>query len=79
MGASVTVKAIGGLYEYSKSAKYQIGRPGSVCPAGRADATGLGEPLVEGPVERVDVARLEFDELDEFHLYLQVVASNVRQ
>ena len=36
------MRAIGGQYEYSSSAEYQIGRPRTLCAAGGADAVGAG-------------------------------------
>src|SRR5258708_6973923 len=39
-------------------------------PTRCANATGLGQPFVQGPVERIDVAGLELDQLDEFHCCL---------
>ena len=49
------MKAIGGQYEYSNSAKYQIGRPRSVCPAWRADAVRAGNEIC--PRRRVQTSR----------------------
>ena len=37
------MRAIGGQYEYSNSAEYQIGRPRTLCAAGGADAVGAGQ------------------------------------
>ena len=37
------MRAIGGQYEYSNSAEYQIGRHRTLCAAGRADAVGAGQ------------------------------------
>ena len=37
------MRAIGGRYEYSNSAEYQIGRLRSLCAAARADAVGVGQ------------------------------------